>query len=56
MAGCVSMITKFGNRIAVFFFTAVGEFVELFDDPKSAFKWIIENNLEFEEPVIIDIR
>ena len=50
MAGCVSKVARVGDKIAVFFFTAVGEFVELFDNPKSAFRWIIENNMEFEEP------
>ena len=54
IAGCVQKIARVGDKTAVFFFTASGEYIKMFDNPKEALRWVVENNLEIEEPLEVD--
>ena len=54
IAGCVQKIARVGDKTVVFFFTASGEYVEIFDNPKEALRWVVKNNMEIEEPLEVD--
>jgi len=51
IAGYLNRVTRLGSKIAVFFCTLNGEFVEMFNDVESAFRWLEEANLNTDEAV-----
>ena len=48
IAGYLEKVTRMGNKIAVFFSTMTGIYMELFNSVNEALRWIEETNLNTE--------
>ncbi len=52
VAGYLEKITRVGNKIAVYFSTMTGIYIELFNSVDEALRWVDEVNLYDREAVI----
>ncbi len=49
IAGYLDKVVRVGNKIAVFFYTLTGEYVETFNSIGEALNWLEETNLNTEK-------